>query len=76
MLEFFFPKCVNVVINEHNPIQFSTYHPFWPSLLEEWESWEPKMVLPDSVPLSSSFTEVVIPKRHCSMEERGCEGKD
>jgi hypothetical protein len=32
------------------------------------------MVLPDSVPLSSSFTEVVIPIHHWSMEEGGCEG--
>ena len=68
-------------IYEHRPIQCRTY-PFWPSLLEDRESWESEAVLPDNVPLlssntessSSSTQEVIIPKRHWSMEEGGCEG--
>jgi uncharacterized protein len=72
-------------IYEHRPIQCRTY-PFWPSLLEDRESWESEAVLPDHIPLSSSssttessstssYTEVVlVPNRHWSMEEGGCEG--
>ena len=64
------------------PVQCRTY-PFWPSLLEDRETWESEAVLPDDEPLPILNPKVVEleaegeswrPGRHFSLDEGGCEG--
>lgn len=54
------------------PIQCRTY-PFWPSLLEDRETWESEAVLPDHE-LSGDQYLSRRPHRYWSLEEGGCEG--